>query len=130
MTHHMLITGETVTSAQLSRWRHEFDGAFVDPRGCLLLRAGDDINWFALNAHMAFRECNDSFAGEMTDGLGGYLPRGASVREFIAAARRLKEQRDESDARAAHERAEIESEFAERRRVERACAGAAGSGNY
>ena len=125
-----LVNGETVTSAQLSQWRREFGGAFVDPRGCLLIRAGDACNWHVLNEHIAFNERNDAFAGEMHDGVGGYLPRRTSVVEFIAAARRLKAWREECDARDARERESIATAFAERRWLERACSGAVGSDTH
>lgn len=123
-----LVNGETITRAQVGQWRCEFGGAYVDPRGCLLVCAGDACNWFVLNAHAAFRERNDAFAGEMPDGLGSYVPPRASVREFIAAARRLKTQREEHDEREAREYADIEAAFAEQRRVERVCTAAVGCG--
>ncbi len=126
----ILINGEPVTRAQLSQWRREFGGAFVDAQGCLLICADDEHNWFVLNAHVGFFERNNAFAGEMPDGLGGYVGHGATVREFIAAARRLKAQREVRDIRDAHEQAEIESAFAERRWVERVCAGAVGCDGY
>ena len=52
------------------------------------------MNWHVLSADMASNERDDSVASEMEDGLGGFLPFGADVREFIAAARRLKAQRE------------------------------------
>jgi len=124
MTTATLINGETVTSTQLSRWRHEFGGAFVDPHGCLLLCAGDPCNWHVLNAHTAFGERNDAYTGDMPNGLGGFVGRGATVQEFIAAARRLKAQREARHERDAWEREQIEVARAEQRRMERACASA------